>query len=283
MRRLTYENSRGESIEFYQSPFLIESLTGIGEVDANLQSQKSPYQDGDTYIDSTLEPRYPTLEGVITETNLKIIKEYRHQILRVCNPKLGLGKLTLEIDGDIKEIYGVLDGVPSFPERGNNPHQRFMIVWKCPDPYWKDIEETNEPLASWIGSFEFPFEFPVEFGEKANRVTIENDGDAPAPVLIEFHGPASNPIISNETTGEFLKVNRSLSTGEVLQVNTAFGEKTVEIVAVNGTRTNVFNYIDPDSSFFHLLSGENDISFNSDDADISATVSIKYKKRYIGV
>ncbi|WP_226677188.1 phage tail family protein [Mesobacillus jeotgali] len=283
MRRLTYENARGETISFYLSPLLIESLTGIGEVAAEVQTQKSPYQDGDTYIDSIIQPRFIELEGSITKKDPMEIKQFRSLIIRVCNPKLGLGKITLELDGDVKEIYGGLEGVPVFPERGRRPFQPFLINWKCPDPYWKEVDETITPLSAWVGKFEFPFEFPVEFGERANRETVINQGDDATPVLIQFRGPATNPSVTNETTGESIKVNRPLQEGEVLEVNTAFGNKVVEIVSADGTRTNVFHYIDLDTQFFQLVTGENVISFASDDALVSGHVTIKYKNRYLGV
>ncbi|MGP4074193.1 phage tail family protein, partial [Piscibacillus sp. B03] len=69
MRRLTYENARGEDIVFYLSPLVIEDLSGIGEVGAELQGQAVPYQDGELYADTKLLPRYIDLQGSITKTD----------------------------------------------------------------------------------------------------------------------------------------------------------------------------------------------------------------------
>lgn len=284
MRRLTYVNNRGESIEFYHSPLLIESLTGIGEVDVNSHSQKSPYQDGDTYIDSTLEPRFPTLEGAITEKNLLKIKQYRQQILRVCNPKLGLGKLTLEMDGDVKEIYGSLDGVPVFPEKGSNPYQKFMIVWKCPDPYWTDETETKKSLIAYRNGLRYPFGFPKSYGIEGHSVVVVNDGDVKAPLEIEMYGPSLNPVITNETTGEFIKVYRQLKSGEKLTINTGFNRKRVEINLDDGTIQNAYGYVDWfESDFIQLIAGENILKYTADSGTEQAVVNIAYRNRYIGV
>ncbi|HSH25192.1 MAG TPA: phage tail domain-containing protein, partial [Massilibacterium sp.] len=163
MRRLTFTNNRGESIEFYLSPFLIESLEGIGEVEAELQEQVAPYRDGSIHIDAILRPRFIELEGSITNIKLKEIRKKRQELSRVCNPKLGLGKITLELDGSIKEIHGVTEGSVVFPERERNPFQPFMITWKCPDPYWKDLQEVSRDLKAYEGKFTFPFQFPVQF------------------------------------------------------------------------------------------------------------------------
>jgi hypothetical protein len=281
LRRLTFENSREEIIVFYLSPFLINSLTGVGEVEADLQSQKSPFQDGDTHIDTLLQPRYINLEGEILETELSKTKDRRRDLINVCNPKLGLGKITLEMDGEIKEINGTLDGGVFFPERGENHYQNFMITWKCPNPYWRSLNITEEPTFEPL--FQFPFEGTFEMGIQRDKRIIDNDGDAPAPIYVEFFGPAVNPIILNNTTGEFIKINQTLDEGEYMRVDTTPGNKSVEFVSPDGTATNVFNWIDLNSTFFQLIVGENEIEYSADSDIQGAVVNIRYNKLYVGV
>lgn len=282
MRKLTYVNSLGESITFHKTPYLITSLTGISEVEAETQGQKSPGQDGDTYIDSLLEPRFPTLEGVIVESNLMKIKEYRSQILRVCNPKYGLGKLTLELDGDIKEIDAVLDGVPVFPERKDASRvQTFMIVWKCPNPYWQDVNPTNIKLEDYVANFSFPFSFPVTFSIRGDSRTIVNSGHVPTPIKVTFRGNSVNPKITKNNTGEFIKVNRTIPEGYNLVITTDFNNKSVKIIAPDGVESNAMGYIDLDSTFFDLDVGENHLSFITEGG--KPEVFIEYRNLFIGV
>jgi hypothetical protein len=281
LRRLTFENRRGESIEFYLSPFFINSLTGIGEVSADLQSQKSPYQDGDTYLDTLLQPRFINLEGEILESSVTGNQDLRRELTRICNPKLGLGKITLETDEDIKEINGTLDGGVVFPEKGEKHYQIFMITWKCPNPYWKSLDITEEPTFEPL--FQFPFEGTFEMGIQRDKRIIDNDGDGPAPIYIEFYGPAVNPIITNNTTGEFIKVNQTLAEGEFMRVDTTPGNKGVEFVSPDGTVTNVFNWIDLNSTFFQLMVGENEIEYSADSDIQGAVVNISYNKLYVGI
>lgn len=282
MRRLTFENARGESIVFYLAPLLITSLTGIGEVDAELQSQKSPYQDGDTHIDTVFQPRYIDLEGAIIETDLKEIKKYRKNILRVCNPKLGLGKITLELDGDIKEIYGVPDGSPVFPERGQEPIQNFVITWKCPDPYWRDPLEISRALRAYQGRFTLPTTFPIEFGVEGDTTILINDGDTPAPITIDIQGPVTNPQVINKTTGQFIRVNLSLSENEVLHIDTG-RPRRVEIYRDGRTIENALGYIDHYSDFWELSVGPNEVQYIADAGNANAIVSVAWQNRYVGI
>jgi Phage tail protein len=282
LRRLTFENARGESIVFYLAPLLITSLTGIGEVDVDLQSQKSPYQDGDTHIDTVFQPRYIDLEGAIIETDLKEIKKYRKNILRVCNPKLGLGKITLELDGDIKEIYGVPDGSPVFPERGQEPIQNFVITWKCPDPYWRDPLEISRALRAYQGRFTLPTTFPIEFGVEGDTTILINDGDTPAPITIDIQGPVTNPQVINKTTGQFIRVNLSLSENEVLHIDTG-RPRRVEIYRDGRTIENAMGYIDHYSDFWELSVGPNEVQYIADAGNANAIVAVAWQNRYVGI
>ncbi|MEK4201146.1 phage distal tail protein [Cytobacillus sp. FSL K6-0265] len=283
MRRLTYTNSRGESILFDTEPYFIDSLTGIGEVSAEIQSQRAPYQDGDTYIDTILQPRFPSLEGTIIEGDLLRMKRLRKQILRVCNPKLGLGKLTLNLDGDTKEIYGVLDGAPTFPERGENLFQTFMINWKCPNPYWRDPKEVSRALRAYEGLFKLPMTFPFELGLSGDSTIIVNEGDVESPVTIDIQGPITNPQIINVTTGQYIRVNRSLSDNEVLHINTDDQNKRVEIYRNGATIEKAIGYLDHYSDFWKLEPGQNEIKYIADAGTANGIVAIAWHSYYLGV
>lgn len=283
MRRLSFENSKGDSIEFYLSPLFINSLTGIGEVDAELQSQRSPYQDGDTHIDTVLKPRYITLEGEIIETGALETKKWRRDLIKICNPKLGLGKITLEMDQDIKEIMGTLDGGIVFPDQGENHYQSFMITWKCPDPMWYSPEIEKHTLASFVGGFSFPFSFPLSFGEVGDFLEVENKGDVDTPVYVVFKGPLKNPVLENKTTGQKITVTQEIPIGESLEINTAFGKKSVMRVLPDGTRVSAFNWVDPKSKLWQLTPGINEISYSATDEAGNAAATLSFYNRYVGV
>ena len=283
MRRLTYVNSRGESIEFYLSPLLIESLEGIGEVDADLQSQNAPYLDGDIPVETMLQPRFIDLEGSILKTELKEIKSYRKEILRVCNPKLGIGTLTLELDGDIKEIPAQLDGVPEFPERAQDVWQKYLISWKCPNPYWRDLNQTSKPLQSYVGNFKLPTTFPIKLGVAGSRTELDNLGDVPSPVLIEVRGPTTNPQIHNRTTGKFIKIERSIAQDEVMMINTEPGNKSIIIQRGDGTTEQAFGYLDDGSDMFDLDIGINVIEHVADAGNSKSKVIVTWQSRYVGI
>lgn len=282
MRRLTFTNARGESVTFGNSgPFLLTKLEGAGAVGTDIQTQKAPYQDGVTYLDAVLEPRQLALEGAIMKRTGTEIFESRRKLASVFNPKLGPGLLKYEYDGGVKVIEAIADGSPVFPDRAGKPIQKFLINLICPDPYWKSPQISEEPTFEPL--FQFPFEGEFQLGIQRERRTIINDGDAPAPLYIEFFGPAVNPLIRNNTTGEYIKVNQELREGEVMKIDTTPGRKSVYFVGPDGEERNVFNWIDLGSTFFQLVIGENDIEYTADSDIQGAIVNISYNKLYVAV
>ena len=102
-------------------------------------------------------------------------------------------------------------------------------------------------------------------------------------VSLKATGTVENPIIENLDTGEYIKVKRTLSEGDTLEINTAFGNKRVEIIKPDGSRENVFNYIDYESTFFSIESGDNTIKYDADVGNNNLDVSIYYTPMYLGV
>lgn len=283
LQKITYVNVRGESVEFsHRPPFLLSKLDGLGDIQAEVQSQKSPYQDGSTFIDSLLEERHLTMEISILGNGREDISKKRQKLSRVFNPKLGLGKIIYE-NGEIKrEIQAVSEHVPIFGSEGRGLRYQIALVdLICHSPFWEELNPQIVKLEDFVSNFRFPFSFPVRFATRGDSRVLINSGDVPTPVTVTFRGEATNPKITNLDTGEFIKVNRHIPANYQLVIDTKFGNKTVKIVAPDGVEMNAMGYIDLDSSFFQLDVGENKFSFITEGG--RPEVYIQYKNMYLGV
>lgn len=282
MQRLTFTAANGQQIKMDTRPFRLLTLQGAGAVQTDIQTQKAPYQDGATYIDALLEPRFLLLDVAIMAENNERLYQHRRKLAQVFNPKLGPGLLRYEYDGGVKEIEAVAELAPEFPTGRDNRapgFQRAILSLVCPSPFWMDNYTVSEEIVTWIGGMRFPWRLPSRFAMKGPKIiNIINRGDVETPVRIEFRGPATNPRVTNRATGEYIQINRELLSGDVLVITTDFGNKRVEI---NGQ--NVFNWIDQDSTFWQLDIGDNVIEYTSDDPVESAAVTISYRNRYVGV
>lgn len=282
-RLLTFTNSRGESITFRNgSSFFINSVEGLGDVDAEIQMQQAPYQDGLSYIDSVLTTRHISFQVNIRGVDDTDISQKRSKLAALFNPKLGPGTLEYRYGEVVRIIDAVAEHVPKFPSGFDNrgrQHQVGLVDLICPNPYWRSTSIIEEPAFESL--FEFPFEGEYEFGMQRNDRLIYNDGDTPAPIQVDFYGPAESPIIENLTTGEFIRINKRLEEGQIFKIDTA--DSSLFFVDEDGTKTNVFHWIDLDSTYFKLEIGENDITCHCAISNNQKDFDIYYSKLFNAV
>ena len=284
METVTFTNSRGESLLLGTSkPFYLERISGTGGVPGDLLSTKSPYQDGSSFIDMQLADRPINISGGIIARSRQEMYQYRRDFMRILNPKLGLGTLVYTNSYRSYSIKALAEGTQEYDERIVN-NQPLNINYVCPDPYFTDVTQISKGLRFEEGGLTFPLRLPTQFAFSSYRGVFQNDGDVETPVEIHYKGPALNPVVTNETTGEYIKVKYDLSEDDVLVISTAFGRKRVEVVNPDGTRTNVFHWIDLGSTFFQLALGQNTLIYDSDrEGDRAvATVTIIWNNRYGG-
>lgn len=292
MERVTFINSRGQSIQLgNDAPFILTKIEGTGAVTADIQTQKSPFQDGETYIDNTLESRPLSIEIMVIAENEEEMTRMRRRLLQVFNPKLGPGKLIYEFGDNKKEIEAISELAPAFPDAEDfkDTMQPGLISLYCPSPFWRDVVKAKAEVAIWRGAFEFPLEIVTEgiemgFREPSLIVNIENPGDVACGMEVKFKALATvvNPLLFNVNTREFIQINKTLTAGEVLTVTTHFANKRVETYK-NGITSNAFNWIDLESTFLQLDPGDNLLRYDAEDGLDNLEVDIYYTPQYLGV
>lgn len=282
--KVIFTNSRGQSIELTdRRPFLLQSVEGKNDVSASVQTQTAPFQDGGTYVDSMLQIRPLALNVTIHSSTQEELINLRQLFSSVFNPKLGLGKLVYSKGNTVREIEATVENIimPVGKENNGMRFQRSVVNLLCPTAFFEDVNVENYKLEDFVGSFKFPFTLPTRFSTRGDSKVLANYGDVPTPIEVEFRGPVTNPVITNESTGEFIRINRAIPVGYKLILDTSFGNKRVEIIAPDGTTMNGFHFIDLQSTFFALDTGDNRIGFVAEGG--SPEVYIRYKHRYLSV
>lgn len=284
---IRYTNSRGESVTFTDDfPYMFLSLDGMGGTTASLQTQQAPFIDGSMFVDSVLEDKPLTIEAALKSYDTAELAKMRREVSRVFNPKLGEGVLEYIEGDDVKEIVVVPESSPFFPIGTDNQStyvQKVLIELIALDPYWKSPHNDSMKLQSYVGNFELPTEFGVEFGVAGSETELFNDGDVPAPVLIEVEGPTTNPQIHNRTTGEFIRIDREIAKDETLYINTTPGSKSVVVERGDGSVEQAFGYLNHDSDMFALEVGENRIEHVADAGNPDSSVILTWQSRYVGI
>ena len=168
----------------------------------------------------------------------------------------------------------------------------FNIQLECLNPFWRENDEEKEDIASWVAAWEFPCEIEQDndksmiFGYRAESVIVDcyNEGDVSTGMRIRFTalGTVTNPILLNVDTEEFIQLNITMQTGDVIEVNTKYGSKGAKLTR-DGEETDYFRYVDVDSTFMQLAIGDNNFRYDAASGINSLEVAIFYNKEYLGV
>lgn len=280
MKKISYINSLGVEFELNGKEFLLQKFETNNNV--NIYNSKGIKQDGANYLGNNLDTRDVSLEFTVIGTTNKELIDYKDEINKVFNPKLNEGWIVYKDGVKERKIKCIVIKTPQFSDI-NIMVSKCLVFLIAHNPYWKDYYEDREKIITWIGGWKFKFKLPFKFKQKGEpRKNIFNEGHVETPIEIRFKGPALNPCVINHTSGEFVKVDRTLTSDDILYITTEFGNKKVEIER-NGVRQNAFNYIDLDSTFFQLKVGDNMIEYTTENNLDPQSVEIIYRNRYLGV
>ena len=287
MQRLRFVNSLGAEISFDSAPpYIFWDIDGIGIAPVFPIRTQAPGQNGYTLQTLLLDERTVTVHGHIHGNTVLDMYNIRRQLNIVLNPLLGLGTLYYENDSGAWQAAAFCK-TESYPDKIANA-QFLEIEFECPQPYWEDQTLTQIPLAYIDGGIQFPLITPNYFGTLGYQAFIDNDGDLPVPLQFYIQGGAVNPIVKNETTGEYIQLAKYLETWDQLYINTDINEQEVSLVTIDPmtnepVKQNAYSYLTDGSTLFKLVPGVNRLTFTSDDENKKVSIEIVFRKRTAGV
>ena len=254
--KLTYINSRGERLELgVDSVYhcnISKDVEGISGVTSVIYSTNSMGQHGDTYVGQRIEARDIDVVGHINTRDKAQALELRRRMLKIFNPELS-ATLVYEYGGFKRVIDCRAYGEPKILKK--EVLYEFDLQIECLNPFWREEEETKEDIASWVAAWHFPCAIEKDstksmiYGYRAESVIVDcyNEGDVSTGMRIRFTalGTVSNPILLNVDTEEFIQINATMKTGDVIEINTKYGSKGAKLIR-DGVETDYFRYIDVD-------------------------------------
>lgn len=268
---------------------LVLDEADLGTVEGTHHSYKYVSQVG-VYIDSTtLEQRVVAISGWVIGNTYDELKANKAVLNKLINPLH-----TIEVV--VQDKYK-LDFKPDFSmkysasyEENNEVLCKFLIQGTCADPMFTTKDKQTALIASIIPKFRFPLVIPQNNGilmglrEPLLLATLNNGGDIDTGLLITFSctSTVTNPSLLNVDTREFIKINKTMSAGEQIIVSTGSGEKYIKGI-VSGEVSNYFKYMDFDSTWLQLHTGENILKYDADDNVDGLEVLISFLPKYLEV
>lgn len=146
-----------------------------------------------------------------------------------------------------------------------------------PDPlrYGTELKSLSPALTlpQTTGGLRFPLRFPIRFtgSSDSGEATLLNAGNRPSLPLIQINGPVTDPILTNVTTGQWIKYTGTLAAGEFLVIDMA-----TQAAALNGTVDYSGNIT---GDFWALVPGENAVAFRAGGMT-AANVLIQWRDAY---
>lgn len=283
---ISFTNARGVTVIFGPPTYRVISIEGLGDVEAEIQTQKSPYQHGSTFVDALLGERVLPMEIKIYGDSEADMSSKRRFLSNVFNPAWGMGQFKIQVGEVIYTVDAIPDFIPKYAggvENMGTFYQYCQIQVTAPYPYWRDPQQLSRALRAYQGKFTLPMQFPVELGIEGDNTILDNTGDIKAPIQIDVQGPITYPRVTNETTGEFIQFNRALSSDEILHIDTQKGNKRVEIYRDGWPIQNAMGYLDHDSTFLQLVPGENQLSLTARAGDMNGIVSVAWHNYFAGI
>ena len=288
MQKLTYTNPNGKEVIFdLSAPYIFWKTEGLSIPPVIPIYTQSSSQNGYTLHELLLESRIITITGhVIGENGVETMYRERKKLNAVCNPLAGVGTLTYANDVGEWKITAYCKSIPYLEKIRNT--QTLSIEFECPSPYWLSVEQHIFSLAYVDGGIKFPVRTPSSFGTLGYRAIIDNDSDVEIPLEFMIDGGSLNPIIINQTTGEFIKLAKQVFDGEKLYINTDPEYLEVSLITIDPetnekVKSNAYGYLTHDSTLIKLALGENQLTFQSDDENRKVRITISFYKRYVGV
>lgn len=300
IERVQYIAPDDTEYTFFNGRRTLISWRGMGTPDLDYITDRGPFQHGVSVRDYRFQPR--TLRFEIYESGRERRDWYRYQANlidairqnRSAN-SITPGKIRVMLDdGAHREIdaymgrgpAGAWDGLGSAYASDMREVPEFL----CPDPFWRDVQISDEDFA--ISLVNSCLDHCLPFCLGANIINTTADivytgtwyGDQITMLLV---GPMASPRITNQITNKSIALNYAISSGETVTIDIGpnaatvtnnFGDNLI------GTITSISDLVDftlvPESDL--SSDGTNTIEVIASGGIAGTTgISILYYTRYI--
>ena len=249
------ENQRGDQLTFGQnSPYTVTEISGLNPPDATINTSEMALIDGGKFNSAKLNMRTINVAFAIEYSAAK----NRVDIYTVLKSKQWI---KFYYTGDYRNVF--IEGyIQSIDISYFEMKQIVTVAILCPSPYFKQAQEIVNELSTLIDSFHFPFASTASpqllFGYINNVPVgiVGNGGDVDCGMIIELYArdTITNPKIFNYITREFIGVQITMQTGDLITIDTRQGHKSVTLLR-GGVETNIFNYVIKGSTWLQLEAG----------------------------
>lgn len=300
IKSITVTNHLNESLKLElgfpeKSGFLIQEISGLGPVKADINVTELSSIDGSIYNSARLQPRNIVIKMVLLEN--PTIEDTRQKSYKYFPIKKRV-RLLIETTNRKAEIFGYVES--------NEPNifssqESTQISIVCPDPYFYS---EGKQLTIFTG-FEKAFSFPFSNESLSDKLlimgnllkhqmqTVLYEGDSEIGFNIEIHavGTAKHVRIYNVNTLENMKIDtdklialtgQPIINGDAIFISTIKGNKSIQLLR-DGVYYNIINCLDRDATWLFLRKGDNVFAFDAEEGSSNLYFRIINQVLYQGI
>lgn len=263
-----------------------------GQASVNQTTSQYINQIGVSVIKTSYKSRPIEISGYIVANSEQEMTERKRFLNNFVNPTSEYNAIYKDYKISFRPTFSIR--YTNTEEKGNNEVVcRFKISGICPYPLFSlAAEEVDVKVGKFIQMFHFPFHttetekviFAVKSeGEYRQRI-IRNQGSIPIgfKFIFKAKGTVENPTLYNFTTNEHFTITKELVEGEIVEVNTSVGYKTV-MGGMGTADTNYFQYMALDSDWLVLNVGDNIIGYSADAGVDNLDIDLQLPFRFLEV
>lgn len=174
------------------------------------------------------------------------------------------------------EPASTMDISPTGPMRGT-----FSIDLIMSDPFWRAPEQKSDPVrvATSGGQRRYPRSYPLAYGSygQTGIYTLFNDGTHDARLVVEIHGPVTNPEFLNMDTNERFRLltDVQIESGDVILVD--FYNRTIELQG-SGSR---YWWLDRTTDWLSARAGYQRLQFSHEGPEEKGYVVWRWEPAYL--
>jgi hypothetical protein len=274
--------------------YLWMSDDGLGMAPLHRIVERGPQQHGETDLGFRLDPRTIKLVIGAFGTDDSDYWDIRRELLGIFTPTTNPIGLRFGLpNGDTRQIDVHVSGEFQIgsSDRKRIAHKIGMTL-RASDPTFYD--PTGQAYAFNIGGGSSGWTVativpsPIGSTNLAQSRTVTYSGTWRTYPTVKITGPITNPVVTNNTTGEKLDfTGTTITAGHYYLIDTRFGVKTV----LDDAGANQYSKLTSDSKLntFHLEvhpvapNGANDIQVSGTSITSATEVSMTFFSRYIGI
>ena len=274
--------------------FTILSWQDIDHPPVTRLTEQGPNQQGDTDVDFRLQPRTFSMVLMVKSNQAwSDVWSARTSLINVFKASHTQLSLRFTFDsGAVRQIDCVVAGPMKMDRDGTMGFtQKAGIMFRAANPLFYDPTSQTLTLPGSSGNgFAVPLTVPMNVGLSAvaTSLIVTNVGSWDAYPILVLAGPISNPVITNNASGDKLDfTGLTLSGGQYYTIDCRYDHKTIIDQAsanqisklVSGSSLTTFRLLaDPDAP-----AGYNNISLTGTGVNQQTYLSVQYQPNYIGI